>query len=101
MKTLIRYTKINTEVGVRLLGVINNDERFEDGHRIFTSVVVEEYTEDTKNYAKTETGSVYELGDELKLYEFYNMEKDKGSNQGVETMKFIIMTQGGVNNGDN
>ena len=101
MKTLIRYTKINTEVGVRLLGVINNDERFEDGHRIFTSVVVEEYTEDTKNYAKTETGSVYELGDELKLYEFYNMEKDKGSSHGVDTMRFIILTQGGVNSGEN
>ena len=90
MKKLIRYTKVKTDIGVRLAGVIQDDERFEDNHRVYTSLLEEEYEEEGKRLARTETGSIYELGQEMSHKEFLEEEKDRGTKQGIEILRDLF-----------
>lgn len=90
MKKLVKYTIVERPYGVSLLGVIQNDDRFVDNHRIFTSAVIEIIEQDSKKYAKTETGSIYELGEELSKGEFYEEEKDKEYGITNEGLKNIL-----------
>lgn len=65
MPTLTKWIEVADGTKSALVGCIENDARFETGHRVYTSRVTS-MSEDRKT-ATTISGTVYELGEEIKL----------------------------------